>query len=128
MSASPEEHSHETVKILTAVFALAALAADVTGTWKGTAETENGTLERTFVFKVDGNKLSGETTSQMMGKSTITDRKIDGDTLTFTIKVKFQGNDMTLNYTGKISGDAIKFKVQIPNSDQTIEYNAKKIS
>ena len=114
--------------ILIAVFALTASAADVTGTWKGTAETPNGTIERTFVFKVDGDKLTGETTSQMMGKSTITDGKIDGDNLTFTIKANFQGNEMTLNYKGKVSGDTIKFTVQIPDSDQTVEYIAKKVS
>src|SRR6266436_490184 len=79
--------------ILMAVFALTASAADISGTWKGTAETPNGTIERTFVFKVDGDKLTGETTSQMMGKSTITDGKIDG--------ANFQGNEMTLNYKGK---------------------------
>src|SRR5947209_16938002 len=93
------------------MFAFTAAAADVTGTWKGTAETPNGTIERTFVFKVDGDKLTGETTSQMMGKSTITDGKIDGNTLTFTIKANFQGNDVMLNYKGIVSGDAIKFTV-----------------
>ena len=53
---------------------------------------------------------------------------MDGDTLTFTIKVNFQGNDMTLNYNGKVSGDVIKFNVQTPNGDQTLEYTAKKVS
>jgi hypothetical protein len=114
--------------ILMAVFSLTASAADVTGTWKGTAETPNGTIERTFVFKVDGDKLTGDTTSEMMGKSIITDGKIDGDNLTFTIKVNFQGNEMTLNYKGKVSGDTIKFNVHIPDSDQSVEYNAKKVS
>jgi hypothetical protein len=66
--------------------------------------------------------------SQMMGKSAITDGKIDGDNLTFTIKANFQGNEMTLNYKGKVSGDTIKFTVQIPDSDQTVEYVAKKVS
>ena len=64
--------------ILMAVFALTVSAADVSGTWKGTAETPNGTIERTFVFKVDGDKLTGETTSQIMGKSAVIDGKIDG--------------------------------------------------
>ena len=61
-----------------ALTALAALAADISGTWKGTAETPNGTVERTFVFKQDGSKLTGETTSQMMGKSEITEGKVEG--------------------------------------------------
>ena len=52
-----------------ALLALPALAADVTGTWKATAEGPNGTMERTFVLKVDGNKLTGETTSSMLNPS-----------------------------------------------------------
>lgn len=114
--------------ILMALFALALSAADVTGTWKGTAETPNGTIERTFVFKVDGDKLTGETTSDMMGKSTITDGKVDGDKLSFSITVKFQGDEMTLNYAGEVKGNEIKFKVEVPNGGPTIEYNAKKVS
>lgn len=98
------------------------------GTWKGTAETPNGTIERTFVFKVEGDKLTGETTSQMMGKSTITDGKVDGDNISFTITVKFQDNEMKLNYKGKISGDQIKFNVEGPGGNPSLEYTAKKIT
>lgn len=109
-------------------FAFVASAADITGTWKGTAETPNGTIERTFVFKVDGTKLTGETMSEMFGKSTITDGKIEGDNLSFTINLKFQDNDMKLNYKGKVSGNEMKLTVEIPNADQNIQYTAKKVS
>ena len=103
------------------------LAADVTGTWKGTAETPNGTVERTFVFKAEGAKLTGETSSQMMGKSTITDGKIDGDNVSFTITVKFQDNEMKLNYKGRVSGDQIKFDVEGANGI-ALQYVAKRVS
>jgi hypothetical protein len=84
-------------------------AADISGNWKGTAETPNGTIERTFVFKVDGHKLTGETTSNMFGKSTIEDGKVDGDDVSFTITVNVQGTDAKVNYKGKVEGDTIKF-------------------
>jgi hypothetical protein len=109
-----------------AMFAFTALAADVNGTWKGKAETPNGTIERTFVFKVDGAKLAGETSSEMMGKSEIKDGKIDGDNLTFTINASFQGNDVELHYKGKVAGDEIKFSVEIPGSGQTLELRRRK--
>ncbi len=112
--------------VLTALFATTALAADVTGTWKATAEGPNGKMERIFVLKVDGNKLTGETTSSMFGKSTITDGKIDGDNLSFTITVKFQDDEMKLNYKGKVNGNEIKFTVESPMGGQTIEWLAKK--
>jgi hypothetical protein len=110
-----------------ALLALPALAADVTGTWKATAEGPNGTMERTFVLKVEGNKLTGETTSSMFGKSTISDAKVDGDNLSFTITIKFQDNEMKLNYKGKVSGKEIKFTVESPMGGQTIEWLAKKV-
>ena len=115
------------VFLLLALSALTALAADINGTWKGSAETPNGAIERTFVFKTEGSTLTGETTSQMMGKSVLKNGKVDGDTLTFSIDVKFQDNEMTLNYKGKVSGDTIKLKVEGPN-DLNIEYTAKKVS
>ena len=109
-------------------FAFTLLAADVNGTWKGKAETPNGSTERTFVFKVDGNKLTGETSSDMLGKSEIKDGKIDGDNLTFTIDANYQGNALELHYKGKVAGDEIRFTVEIPGSGQTVEYTAKKVS
>ena len=58
-------------------------------------------IERTFNFKVDGSKLTGETESEMMGKATITDGKIEGDNVSFTINANFQGNEMKLRTRGK---------------------------
>ena len=115
------------LSVLTALFAFNAFAADVSGTWKGTAEIQGNTIERTFVFKVDGTKLSGETTSEMMGKSTIADGKVDGDNLSFSITVKFQDNEMKLNYKGKVSGDSLKFDVEGVGG-QAIVYNCKRVS
>lgn len=115
------------LSILIALFAFSASAADIGGKWKGTAETPNGTVERTFVFKVDGDKLTGETSSDRFGKSDITDGKVDGGNVSFKIKVSFDGNEAEVNYKGKVSGDEIKFTVEIPGGDQTIEYTAKRI-
>ena len=111
---------------LLAIAAAAALAADINGTWKASAEGPNGSMERTFVFKVEGNKVTGETTSSMMGKSTITDGKVDGDTITFTITGKLGDNEMKLSYTGKIKDNEIVFESSAGGGGQTIEWHAKK--
>ena len=94
---------------LMALFAFTASAADISGTWKATAEGPNGAMERTFVFKVEGNKVTGDSTSTMMGKSTITDGKVEGDTVTFTLNGKFGDQEVKLNYKGKINGNEITF-------------------
>ena len=112
---------------LFAMLSLSCLAADINGNWKGTAEGPNGTMERTFSFKVDGAKLTGETVSSFAGKSAITDGKVDGDKLSFTINIKIQDNEMTVNYKGVVSGDTIKFAAAVAGGDQTMEWNVKRV-
>jgi hypothetical protein len=114
--------------ILFAIFAMAAAAADVSGNWKGTAEGPQGAIERTFTFKQDGAKLTGETNSQMLGKSVINDGKVDGDSISFSITANFQGNEMKIGYKGKISGDTIKLTSEFGGGGQTIEWTLKKAS
>lgn len=114
--------------VLMAVFGATASAADISGTWKGTAETSIGKTERTFVFKVDGNKVTGETTSNIFGKSTINDGKIDGNELSFSITITYQGNELKANYKGKVAGDEIKLTVELPDANQTVEYTVKRVS
>ena len=111
------------------VAAAAAMASDLDGTWKATAEGPQGSMERTFTFKTDGAKVTGETTSQMMGKSPINDGKLDGDTVTFTINIDFGGNQMKVEYKGKVSGKEMKLTAQLAGGDgggQAIEWKATK--
>lgn len=107
---------------------LAAFAADVSGNWKATAEGPNGAMERTFAFKVDGAKLTGETVSSMMGKSVIENGKVEGDQISFTITIKFQDNEMKMNYKGKLAGDTLKLTAERAGGDggQSIEWTAKR--
>lgn len=108
---------------------MASFGADVTGTWKGTAETENGKIERTFHFKQDGGKLTGDTVSEMIGKSTIEDGKVEGDAISFSIKANFQGSEIKLNYKGTVSGDEMKLHVETSDGGGfSVDYVAKKVS
>jgi len=111
-----------------AAFAITASAADISGNWKATAEGPNGAMERTFTFKVEGNKVTGESTSSMMGKSPISDGKIEGDSVTFVLTGKFGDQEVKLNYKGKISGNEIKFTSEMAGGGggQPIEWTAKK--
>jgi hypothetical protein len=115
-------------RLLIALFlsAFAAFAADVTGEWKASAEGPQGPMSRTFSLKADGNKLTGETTSSLFGKSSITEGKVDGDNLSFVIVLKVQDNEMKVNYKGKVmSKDEIKFTAEV--GDNTIEWTAKRM-
>ena len=98
-----------TTSFLFGLLALTALAADVTGKWTAQVPGRGGqTREQTFTFKVDGNTLTG-TVSGRMGEMPIADGKIDGDQISFTQTIEFNGNSMKFVYKGTVSGDEIKF-------------------
>jgi hypothetical protein len=104
---------------------LSAFAADIAGKWKATAEGPNGSMERTFDFKVDGDKLTGETVSSFVGKSVIQNGKVTGDALTFTITIEVQGEKMDVTYKGKVTGDTIKLTSEAAGN--SFEWTGKKI-
>jgi hypothetical protein len=92
--------------------AVAALAADVTGTWTAEFDTQIGVQKYVFTFKVEGEKLTGEAAAERMGeKSSVTlkDGVVKGDQITFTEPLDFQGQQVPIAYTGTIAGDEIKF-------------------
>lgn len=105
-------------------FSFAVLAADVTGKWTAQVPSRQGaTREQTFNFKVDGDKLTG-TISGRQGDVAITDGKISGDTISFTVKMEYGGNSVEQKYTGIVSGDEIKFKRE-GGQGQAREFTAK---
>ena len=119
------------MKLLLSLFAVllfTATAADLTGTWKAALETPNGPLETTFQFKVDDGKLTGTAANQFSGELPISDGKVEGDNLSFSVKASFNGNDFKLNYKGKMAGDEIKFTVEVAGMDRTFEMTAKRSS
>jgi hypothetical protein len=89
--------------------AAAAFAADVTGKWTATQETPRGEMKVNFNFKADGDKLTGTIGNDMMGETEIKDGKINGDAIEFKQTIKRGDREMTVLYTGKVTGDEITF-------------------
>lgn len=88
---------------------LAAMAADASGTWLAQIPGREGNMvETTFQFKVSGAQLTG-TMQNQWGEREISDGKVAGDDITFTVKIEFGGNEMIFLYSGKVAGDEIKF-------------------
>jgi hypothetical protein len=94
---------------LTALLSLSisAFAADVTGKWTAEIPGGRGPQTTTFNFKVDGSKLSGSVATQR-GDAPITEGKVDGDNISFTQTLSFNGNDITMTYKGVVKGDTIE--------------------
>lgn len=102
-----------------------AFAQGVAGKWKATADGPNGSMERTFDFKVDGDKLSGETVSSFAGKSTIANGKVNGEEISFTLTIEIQGEKMDVTYKGKVTGSTMKLTSTAAGN--SFEWNGKKV-
>ena len=113
--------------MLFAMFALIAYAADAAGTWKATIDTPNGTIESTFVLKVDDGKLTGTVSSANFGETPIVDGKVDGENVTFATVRKGQQGEFRLNYKGKLAEDEIKFEISVAGMDQVFPVTAKRV-
>jgi hypothetical protein len=98
-----------TVILLTA---LAAFAADVNGTWKGTMETPGGAMDISASLKADGNVLNG--TMNFMGNDVKIEKgKIDGDKVSFEINMEFG----PMAYAGTVSGDEMKLSISVMGNE-----------
>jgi len=85
------------------------MAADITGKWTASFDTQIGQQNYTYEFVVKDGALTGKAKSEN-GESALENGKVEGDTVTFVENLKFQGMDIRIEYTGKITGaDEIKF-------------------
>jgi hypothetical protein len=104
-------------------------AADVSGTWIAQVPGRDGnTMETTFTFKVAGEALTGNMENQF-GERPISDGKVTGDQIAFNVNIEFNDNKMTLVFTGKVTGNEIKFKRERKGGDMgpsNVEFVAKK--
>jgi hypothetical protein len=118
------------VATIALVFTFAAMAADVTGKWVAEMPGRNGGPPRqmTFDLKQNGSTLTG-TMSGGMGRGgatpvEISDGKVDGDNVSFTVKRDTPNGPMEMKYKGTVSGDDLKLKYTM--MDQEREITAKR--
>ncbi len=98
--------------LLSCALAAVAFAADVTGKWTAEVQGQGGnTRTMTIVLKADGAILTGSVSGRQ-SDTPISDGKVDGDNISFSVVREMQGNKIKINYTGTVSGAEIKFKSQ----------------
>jgi hypothetical protein len=81
-----------------------AYSADIAGTWKGSQEMMGQTREVSFTFvtdKSDPSKFTGTSPGRQGGENQITNGKIDGDKISFDIKITGK-MELTLKYSGTV--------------------------
>jgi len=89
-----------------------ARAADLSGAWAFEVSTSQGSGSPAFVFKQDGEKLTG-TYKGLLGEADLTGT-VTGNKLKFSFTGRAQGSDVTVTYDGEIEGDdAVKGTVDL---------------
>lgn len=100
------------VVVLLATAAVAS-AADISGKWTASFDTQIGQQNYTYEFTTKDGVVTG-TAKSNNGESTVRDVKVDGNKVTFVEMLKFQDMDIEIHYTGTItSADEIKFTRQV---------------
>jgi hypothetical protein len=105
-----------------------ALAADISGKWTTVISTGIGEMNYTFDFKVEGEKLTGKAVMSMgnqSSESVLTEGSVKGNDISFVETLKVQGQELSCEYKGKISGDEIRGSRQV-GSYGTEEFVAKR--
>lgn len=94
--------------VLTMVLAVSAFAADVTGKWKASIEGPQGPMDLMFTFKTEGDKVTG-TVASPMGDLPLSDVKVDGDQIAFTVAT----DQFSVVHKGTVVGDEMKLTVDM---------------
>jgi hypothetical protein len=106
--------------------ATTAQAADVDGKWSGTIDTPTGSYEQVFTFKADGSKLTGALSLTGGMETPISNGKIDGDNISFSVSLNYGQMPFTVAYTGVVSGDEIKLSGEA-GGGYRIDFAVKKV-
>ncbi|HEY4248870.1 MAG TPA: hypothetical protein VGM64_18750 [Lacunisphaera sp.] len=86
-------------------------AAELAGKWKADFDSQIGPQKYAYEFKVDAGKYTGKASydhSMGKGDSVLGEIKLAGDNVSFVEKLNINDMDLTVTYTGKISGDEMK--------------------
>jgi hypothetical protein len=113
------------VLAVSALIAGIAFAADVSGNWAASFETQVGTQTYTFELHAQGNALTGKTKGNLTGENAISDGKVDGNKISFVENATYQGMPLVFNYTGELKGDQIHFKRELMGNPVE-EFDAKR--
>jgi hypothetical protein len=80
-----------------------------------------GSVQVTLNLKVDGGALTG--TLSRPGRdgnameTPISDGKVEGNNVSFTVKREFNGNSFVTSYKGTLDGDSLKLEITMPGRD-----------
>jgi hypothetical protein len=103
-----------------------AFAADVSGTWQLTVETNQGTGSPTVVLQKQGEQLTGTFNSQILGEAKVTG-SVKGNAIEFGFEGEAGGQRIKVSYKGTIeSPTAMKGTAVYAGFDEKATWSAIK--
>jgi hypothetical protein len=104
---------------LLAVLLVAALpvsAAELVGRWTAEFDTQIGVQKYVFEFTRSGDTLTGVATFERSvgnGTAPLKNIRVEGDKVRFEEPLSFDGNDLTITYSGTLAGDELKLERKV---------------
>ena len=95
----------------------------VAGEWDASMNTPGGPRPFKLVFKVEGEKITG--TAKRPNGDVPVAGTIKGDEVSFNYTIDYNGNAVTVSFTGKVKGDAMGGTVYF-NENASDEWSAKR--
>jgi len=117
------------IVLLTAFISVANAVEDPTGTWKSSVMLGKKTQDVTIKLKLEGDKLTGTFGGgQGNREAAISDGTFKDDLVSFSVTREQKGEKLTQKYTGTVSGDTIKGKVDTERGgkSRTSDWEAKR--
>ncbi|HUJ45060.1 MAG TPA: hypothetical protein VLW52_15815 [Opitutaceae bacterium] len=93
-----------------------AAAADITGRWRAEFDTQIGLQKYVYEFKIDGDKLTGRASFERengKGEVDLKEIKLTGDDISFMEPLDFDGQQIRIDYHGKVADDEMKLTRQV---------------
>jgi len=92
--------------LLVTCLSLIGLAADISGTWAMTLETQRGPMESEMTIEQDGEiikvTMEGFQGNEMVGEGTFKDNKAE-----WTVTISTPNGDFTIKYSGTLEEDTL---------------------
>ncbi len=107
--------------VLLGAGSMSAQTSSIAGEWDASYNTPGGPRSFKLIFNVEGEKITG-TAKRSNGDVPLTGT-VKGDDISFYYTISYNGNDVTLSFTGKIKGDSMGGTIAF-NENATDEWSA----
>jgi hypothetical protein len=96
--------------------ALPAAAGDLVGKWTAEFDTQIGVQKYVFEFGKTGDTVTGNATFERTvgnGSAPLKNITVEGDKVRFEEPLSFDGNEITIVYTGTVTGNELKLERKV---------------